>query len=433
MLSNNFKDKNMKNQKSSSVKASTGQVKFISYFFAIVAFFGIMIPSDVFAVLTPSDLTYQGSFRVPTDTGAYWLGYGGFSLAYNNDSLFTICKTIGSNSHISVTEISIPEQIDSDTASNLNRATTIQPCTDVSEGEISSILSGETYNRFRGVAVFDDKLYYSFWSEFNPDDTDLKSQGYSNLDFDDLDSQGSWYLQDTYVSKFYSGYLFVIPESFASTYLSGKRLATGVTREGGHFSRGPALFAHDANSYSDAVPPSNDRLGSTPLILYTETAGQDNFPDYEDDSTEDWRDGVWIDDEGKEGIIFIGRRGSDCWYGSQDEEGYDECSADHGYHCDNHNPALAIYDPEDLVAVAQGSADPWDVQPSSVVDINEIFDNNWFDDSCDLPVGIEYDSVSDKLYISQYKADGDYPIVHVFSVNSSDTTSPSYPTGLSVE
>jgi len=71
------------------------------------------------------------------------------------------------------------------------------------------------------------------------------------------------------------------------------------------------------------------------------------------------------------------------------------------------------YDAHDLVAVKMGTKQPWDVVPYAV----------W---TLELPYapgkghhigGVAYDPASGRIFVSQQFADGDLPIVHVFTTD----------------
>lgn len=387
-----------------------------------------------FAVLSSSNLTYLGAFRVPTyDDGAHKWEYGGYGLVYipdgdsGNGSLMSAGRDYDdAGVQVSVGEISIPTPVIDSTISNLNRASHLGSFADITEGDIAasgnnSSCSSAVANTVRGLAYLnstDDKIYISFWDYYNTEQCDLYSTGYATYSTwqSDPDYQGSWWLDDsdlTEHSKDYAGYLFNVPSGWATTYLSGKQIATGQSREGGAYGRGPGLWVTDIGSYSDSSPPTDDKLPAKSLIFYATTEG-DNFPDYS--VADQWYGAAWVEQGEDSAVIYAGAQ---C-FGDTDYHLAYYCGADYA------NPVamthtLTFYDPDDLVAVAQGTADPWSVQPTEVVDLSTLIDYHLPDDwdrGGRVRGGVTYDSANNIIYIMMIETDSKYPVVHAFEVNA---------------
>lgn len=170
-----------------------------------------------------------------------------------------------------VSEFSIPVPKISTSLENLNRASTLQTFGDTTNGLFDATLGGQLLNRVQGLACLEalpgqtsGKLYWSIWSSYNVGGLNLPSQGYSDFTISTPNEQGVWKLEG-YTSKYVSGYLFDIPKTWADTNIDGKYLATGISRSGGAYSRGPALFAIAPYRYSNSNPPTNNELPTTPL------------------------------------------------------------------------------------------------------------------------------------------------------------------------
>lgn len=385
-----------------------------------------VIAVPAWAVLSSSNLTYIGAFRLPTtDTGTVKWQYGGKGLAFRPEgnsgagSLLSAGRNYNTyTNERDIGEFTIPTPVINTSIDNLNRATMLQTFTDITEGDFDAGCEGTmaSPNEVRGLTYIgqsDGLLYISFWDSYNTGQEDICFIGYADIDFvTNPNYQGSWWLDDADItehSKDYAGYLFNIPASWANTYLSGKRIATGQSREGGAYCRGPGLWAIDPGNYSNISPPTNDKLPAKALIFYATTEG-DNFTNYT--TCDQYYGAAWVEAGGDAAIIYVGTH---CEAG---------CYYDNAYICPSaQTHQLIFYDPDDLVAVAQGTVDPWDVSPVETKNLADLI-------SYHLPGwthagyargGVAYDATGNRLYILQNRTDGSYPLVHVFSITQSST------------
>lgn len=109
-----------------------------------------------------------------------------------------------------------------------------------------------------------------------------------------------------------------------------------------------------------------------------------------------------------------------------------------GYDAFPYIPMLVFYDVDQIAQIAAGTRSVYDIQPyayfaldkymytsSAVTGIMKTSDVN----------GMAYDATNQKIYISEYRGDGNYPLIHVFSLTDTgstlDTTPPSAPTNFS--
>ncbi|MFH1154547.1 MAG: hypothetical protein V1793_12095 [Pseudomonadota bacterium] len=405
----------------------------------------LIVTPDLFAArIDPAnDMTYLGAFRLPDEESDHhqWV-YGGYALAFNsagdpngpNDgypgSLFSAGKDTDENLRKSVSEFSIPVPVLSSNFENMHTSYTLQPFKDITQGYFDATLEGQELKQVRGLCVLDQlegqtssKIYWSIWSAYNVGYENLPSQGYSNLNYANLNAQGVWKLKD-YDSIFASGYLFEIPKSWADTYLGGKYLAVGMCREGGGFSRGPVLLAIDTYRYSSISPPANNELPTIPLIYYDED--HDTYPDYK--RKDEWFAGAWLSNGDKEAVVFLGTKcmGEVC-YGTGDDCG-DPCSQYKGYHCYPKEPQMLFYDPEELKQVALGSKKPWEVKPYYIQAMSE-----WIPryDGCTETQGAAFDRQNGLLYIIEFAADNAKPLIHVFKVGQE--SKPAAPKNLRIQ
>jgi hypothetical protein len=393
------------------------------------------------------DLEYKGAFRLPSEiTNGYQWSYGGYGLAFypdgdlssNDDypgSLFsTGFNALPNNAEKKkISEVSIPEPVISTNLADMNRATTLQGFYDVTDGFYDEVLEGQQLNTMRGLTYLeaqpgqdDGKLYWSFWSAYNVAQDNLPSHGYSDLTLSNPNAQGTWNVEG-YHNKAVAGYLFDIPRDWADTYLDGKYLATGISREGGTYSRGPVLFSIALNDYSNANPPADGALPTIPLIYYD--SEHDTYPNYVRNDI--WRGGSWITAGGKEAVAFVGSKCiAEVCYGvgtdNPDLHGqlvspdgttiycYDECSPHKGYHCYPKEPQMVFYDTDDLAEVAQGVKNPWEVVPYNIINLSDIISQY---SECSRSEGMSYDRENGNLYVLQNGGDSSAPLVHVFNVD----------------
>src|SRR5438132_60331 len=100
---------------------------------------GALAQPMTYPLLQPTDLVYQGAFRLPNDSslGNSTFSYGGFSPTYNptNHSLFLV----GHDQQQQVAEVTIPTIINSTQISALATASVLQPFTDASEGKMFTV------------------------------------------------------------------------------------------------------------------------------------------------------------------------------------------------------------------------------------------------------------------------------------------------------
>ena len=406
-------------------------------------------PAPVFTgqPLTSDDLIYKGAFRYPQ--GIEW-AYSGQALTYypGGDpsgaadgypgSLYaagSMVNEIGDR----IGQISIPVPVLSDSFDALPRATVLQPLTDITGGWKDNCTYNEDcmYREIDGLAYLSevDKIVWNLNDWYNVGAYDQDSLGWSNLDMSN--ARGVWHIgprpsdDNLFHNAKTCNYLFTAPKAFADTYLNGKRLIAGNTREAGANggSQGPTLYA--SAPWEDGSPPdSGQELDALPLLYYREwidcvwdwpdikanpQPGDCDFPGYR--AFDHWNGGAWIDAGGKSTVLIVGRKGlgPNC-YGNV--ECADHCDTSQGYHAYPYDPQILFYDPQDLIEVIQGLRDPWSVLPTETYSISDVVLNP----SCAEPGAAAYDRERSILYITEQQAgpDGE-TVVHVWEVRQADT------------
>jgi hypothetical protein len=429
---------------------------------SLVIPFLILLPITSYGawLIPPYDFTYEGSFRVPdgyrngieTDTWKYYSGAFGYN-PKGDGGHGTLLGGNHSWTGNKIEEISVPTPIISKTktVSDLNRATVVQPFTDITQGYIDDghNMGDVTYLPAQGQQQ-SGKLYWVHYEWYLPAEND-KGFGWSDTNFDNLNAKGEWRVSAHAAAA--QKYIMNIPSSFADTYLSGQYLGVGRYRQQGANSRGPTLFS--MAPWNDGNPPADgSTLTSTKLLYPDENNPQPNETWYSE--SDYWGDGVWIDIGGKEAVIFAGAistRTDDERNGKYPYEGY-KCDASigrpgdyypecHQYSCDTNGyfgspsvPALLFYDTADIAAVAKGQKNANEITPYAIWQITRYTYNTL--DGCKYGGGIKgaaYDEANNRLYLLQSGGDGTYPLIHVFSVSNSgnntlDTIAPSPPTNV---
>ena len=422
------------------------------------------VPSGV---LGPANLTYLGAFRLPAsaaypDAGWAW---GGTGVAFYSsgdpggasDGYPGSLYGIGHDQVKYVAEVSIPAPVVSagKNLGDLNTAATLRDFTSVRSGisaldplfvDVSQISRADLaiLPALGGQAL--PKLYSCWGVHFQTDAAMAPSHSWCDLDL--TNHQGAWWAVASTETTLYAtnDYLFDIPEDFATAYLGGRRLATGRYRDGGWGGFGPSLFAI-APWAAGNPPASGTVLPATTLIrypsnhaegyLYGRTEKMNNYL-----HCDEWSGGAWLTVGDKAAVVFIGTKGTgttEAWYGFSNGVRYPIEDPpeipfppyppapydDRGWWASSLEAQMIFYNPSDLAAVAQGTKQPYEVQPYATLSLdNYLFNIN---KTSGLPSRLEkqrlgactYDSINHLLYIFEYRGDAenDRPLVHVFRVS----------------
>src|SRR3989339_252467 len=387
-------------------------------------------------LIQPSDLVYQGAFRLPGGSnGTSWL-YGGTASTYYpkgdpsgaNDGYPGSLFATGHEWEQQVSEISIPAPVNSRNVNNLNTATTIQPFSNIRGNMFGSFEMprvGLSYLSKQGSQT-SDKLYFC-WGEHLDEGNYGGSHGWSELTLSSPNSKGPWRIsgEQKYVT---SDYMFEIPEEWASKYTPGKRLVTGRFRDGGQGTQGPSMIA--IGPWSDGNPPAvNASLASTPLLKYSTVY-------YDDDPTglramtgyrhsDHWAGGAWLTKGDKAGVIFAGIKGiGNTWYGYSDGTVWPEegpwppvPGGERGWWSDSFAGQIVFYNPSDLANVAEGKKEAYEPQPYATLNIDSLLYNvpeNQFRYLGD----VAFDRENGILYVFEYMGDSaeEKPLVHVWKI-----------------
>jgi hypothetical protein len=389
-------------------------------------------------LLTASDITYIGSFKVPhgknggvQDAG---LGWGGEAIAYNptNNSLFISGHAYDNY----VGEISIPTPIISDNLAKLNTASMLQNLYNVTEGHLSHLeQGGGSYGgevRIGGLIKNGSKLVGSTYIYYDGSDKAYLSHWSSGLKLSSTgDFLGNYRLSGTQGASFVAGYMTDIPSAYQSTlggtHLTGSCCLSIITRT----SWGPAVSVFNAADVGVVNP-----IPSTTLMYYDEshpTLGYygDAAPNIYFNGTTRIR-GI-IFPPGSRSVLFIGENGIGSYcYGTGSACG-DPTNDYQGNHAYPYRFQIWAYDVNDLIAVKNGTKLPWHPTPYAIIPLPR---QSGLPDVSGVTGGSAYDPATQRLYFVDWTAEGNgYPLIHVYSINVSSTPTlkiPSPPSNLQV-
>jgi len=401
-------------------------------------------------LLHEQHLTYEGAFRMPGSAG---FGYSGYAMTYNpaNNSLF-----MASIYRETMAEVSIPALVKSSNPSSLNVATVLQNWADPTEGGKNYLGSGGTYIDggmiyISGSLVYNNKLIGAT-SSFYPGGLEYLSHWDRSLNLSTSESfRGNFRIgSDGYHPNHKAAYMGHIPTAYQTALggdiLTGQNGTSIVTMT----SFGPSLWAFDGADIATENPiPANHLVG------YPAGGGMQTLGQYEDQGLVPpnpyWSSAsnAWgvVFPEGSKTVLMFGRHGTGYWCyksscstnfpllyptepGGNDARPFiyqvwaynvdDLIAAKEGHvvtqtDYDNNRFWTGEYPNHSTLAVGQ-TVHPWNVVPY----------DKWELDLPTPPVDINtgvfltgagYDPTTQKIYLAQFRASGDEPVIHAYSLN----------------
>ncbi|MCP4688562.1 MAG: hypothetical protein GY859_10960, partial [Desulfobacterales bacterium] len=365
--------------------------------------------------IAPGDLVYRGAFAFPAGEG--WT-ISGHAMTYYpggdpngaNDGHPGSLYAAGSELQDLVGEISIPSPSMSRNFDDLPKATVLRPLTDITGGlkDTCTFAPGCLYREVDGLAYLPDadKIAWNLREWYGVEGYDMDSLGWSELDL--TAPRGIWHIGSREDGAFHyqktCDYLFTAPESFAETWLEGKRLIAGNQNEAGANggSQGPSFIA--LAPWEDGDPPApGQALDALALVYYPEIyecVWEDpavcHLPGYR--AVDNWGGAVWAFTSEQSAILVTGRKGlGDNCYGEYTDCNNDPCSTSRGYHAWPYETQILFYDPMEITNVVGGSAQPWDVLPYAThTPSSEVFNP-----SCGVLGAAAYNDENRMLYIAE--------------------------------
>jgi hypothetical protein len=378
-------------------------------------------PTDA-KLLAASDLVYQGAFLLPESSlDRTSFSYGGTALAYNasHNSLFAV----GHDWYQLSAEVTIPTLVASTDLDDLNTASFLQPFTDATNGKIDN--TGGTTNKIGGQLVYQGRLYGTSYIYYDAPGAQVVSHWVRPSTSLSSGKATGLYQVGELGAGMVSGYLGEIPAAWRGALggpvLTGNCCLSIISRT----SFGPAAFAFDPARLG-AVNPVPD----APLMYYP-TA----HPELGDwDATWNPSGGVFFNGTtmvrgvvfpaGTRSVLFFGTQGTGefCYGEGTDDPAlvglptgdgsiwcYDPDGSSKGTHGYPYVAQVWAFDANDLVAVRDGTKEPWEVRPYTTWTLSLPFGSG-------VIGGAAYDASTGSIYVSQQYGNGTDPVIHVFHV-----------------
>lgn len=356
-------------------------------------------------LVNQDDVNYQGSFRVPAGAGSTEssLSWGGAGLAYNpaNDSLFIT----GHSWHQLTAEISIPTHATAADAAALPQASFLQHPEDATDGKLSSISepASPTFDRIGGYLIDGSDLIVSGYNFYDASDDQTRSHLATSTD---LGSSSDFVaLTDEVQPRWLGGAMAHIPESWQDAF-GGDTFMTGLSGISivGNSSVGPSAATFTRASLNGADPAQ--------LVLgypLSDPLGEYDVQSEVWNGTSEVRGMVFPD--GFNSVLYFGTHGvGNFCYGTGPQCG-DPVQPYQGTHAYPYRYQMWAYNASDLAAVHGGEASPEETQPYDVWELPLPYSPERTEIG-----GAAYDAETGRIFISQAFADGDNPVIHVFTI-----------------
>ena len=265
-----------------------------------------------------------------------------------------------------------------------------------------------------GLEVVDNELIGTFWEYYAGSRSDFSHFTLSSTNLATANVEGLYQVGDA-SGGYVGGYMTAVPEQWQDElgmpYLTGQAAINIISQT----SAGPAAFGFDPDTLGSGTAPAINYLSyplAHPLAPVSSTNPLFNLAS---EIT-----GV-IFPENSDSIIFFGRHGTGQYcYGTGSACG-DPTNPYQGTHAYPYEYQAWAYDVHDLIDAKNGLLESWEVQPYDV----------W---TFELPIdvsskqigGVTYDSQTGRVYVSQQRGDGAYPVINVFQlpIDSSGNQAP---------
>lgn len=357
-----------------------------------------------------SNIVHLGSFKLPVVSGNGF-SYGGTAITFNpaNNSLFVVGHTYDQH----MAEVSIPALG--------GTASILQPLRSVHGGKLASIGQGTPI--IGGGLVYKNKLYTTAFIYYDATGSQSVSHFSRPLDLGGGTVTGP-YRVGGMGAGYYSGYMASIPAEwqarFGAPAITGNCCLSIISRT----SYGPAAFTYD---------PEKTTSHAQPLVYYTQnnqTLGEYGASGRHPVFNGTTRiTGVFFP-EGTSSVLFFGSTGvGNYCYGEAAECG-DPAGSGKGEHAYPYRAYIWAYNANDLLAVRNGTKQPWSVTPYATWEL-PAFGNLSPDFSTG---GAAYDPSTRRLYLSRKYGDGDRPLIYVYEINNAvEAAAPRPPVNFQVQ
>jgi hypothetical protein len=322
------------------------------------------------------------------------LGYGGYALGYDTAQHGRYFG--GHDWYQNLCEIGIPATI-----ALTQTASILQNCTDVAEGRLSLI--DQDSIKLGGSLIYNGRLIVSAYSYYDADGSQALSHFVSDPDLSIQGNVSGPYQVGNWAG-IVSGYMALIPPEWRTAFggpaLTGNCCLSIISRT----SYGPAVSVFNPNDVGrlDPVP-------ATPVLYYPQDhplAAWDANSPYFNGSTHIV--GVAFP-PGSRSVLFFGRQGVGPFCYGTGAECNDPVDSSKGTHAYPYVHQLWAYDALDLLAVKDGTRQPWEAKPYALWQLGEMDVSGGPD-----MAGMTYDPDSGRVYITEMY--GESPAVHVYQI-----------------
>jgi len=364
------------------------------------------------ALVNSSNLSYQGSFKLPSVSGNGFT-YGGNAPAYNpaNDSLFIVGHVYDQLT----AEVKIP--------AIGGTATILQNLTDATGGRRSQVGDGEV--RIGGHLVYGGALYTTAFIYYDANNSQTLSH-FSRATTSLSSAVTGPYRVGSMGAGFYSGYMAAVPAEWQSKLggpaVTGNCCLSILSRT----SYGPALFSFDPKSTSQTAKA---------LVYYTQA--QETLGSYGATGSHPAFNGTTritgvVIPEGTASVLFFGRTGTGSYCYGTSQECNDPSIDSKGEHAYPYYAYVWAYNANDLAAVKAGTKQPYSITPYATWQLTQIGKGGNLQEF-DLG-GAAYDQATSRIFIHEKHADNLQPLIHVYKItNATLTSAPMPPTDVKVQ
>ncbi len=364
---------------------------------------------------------YLGKFTLPSTDGTGRgtadgsLMYGGPALGLGPDgqSLYFGCHDWGA----SLARVTIPALG--------GRAAVVEPCAPIAN--LAGINPGDPNSKKLGGSLWwNGRLTVSAYSYYDGSGTALASHFVGG----NVASQvGPYRVGAAILPGMVAGYMGVIPQEWRTLLggpaLTGQCCIAVIARS----SFGPSISVFNPDDVGKSTAAAATQLLGYPEKHQTFGSWNVQNPYF----TGVTRIGGMAFPAGTRSVLFIGRHGTTFCYGTgtgnsklagtPDGQGnvycYDPFDGSKGSHGYPYKHQIWAYDAVDLLAVKQGTKQPWDVVPYAVWDLNEMGGNN----GGASMRSAAYDPATRRWYVALDNGDST-PTVHVYEVNNAAVQPP---------
>jgi len=416
------------------------QNKIFKIVISLVVF--LMMPNFAMAadkLLQLSDLNYLGGFRLPQGTfgcvneNECSFAYSKGPIAFNstNNSMFVA----GHIYNQWISEINIPTLVNSTNINLFNEATIRQNFANLFPN-INTIADCGNGCYIGGLLTDGSKMTLSAYDYYDSTYSATKSHATANANWSgSIGANGPFSVggNTAAIEGQVGGYMSWIPASWRTAMggpaLTGLSSVAITTRT----SVGPSSWVFDP---ATLIGLTSEIKPAVNVVGYPDghrTLGEWGASSMYVSGADQISGVVWP--EGSKTVLFFGQHGDTFCYGNAPGDCVDPVrSGVHGVHGYPYHAHVWAYDANDLLAVKNGTKNPWDLVPYGNWNIENTFGGLASDENS--IVGATYDATTQRIYLAVADRDGSQPAIYAYGVDvvsATDVVAPSAPSNLSVQ